>query len=48
MTSEGEVNVAVAPVMLPCHDVLDVKREEIVMLMDATIFTAVVRSVLHA
>jgi hypothetical protein len=48
MTGEGEIKVVVAPMMLPRHDVLDVKRDEIVTLMDATIFTAVSRSVAHA
>jgi hypothetical protein len=48
MTDEGEIKVVVAPMMLPGHDVLDVKRDEMVTLMDATIFTAVSRSVAHA
>ncbi len=48
MTGEGEVKVVVAPMMLPRHDVLDMKHDEIVTLMDATIFTAVSCSVAHA
>jgi hypothetical protein len=48
MTSEGEVRFVVAPVMLLRHNVLDVKRDEIVTLMDVTILAAVLRSVAHA
>ena len=48
MTGEGEVRFVVAPVMLLRHDVLDVKCEEIVTLMDPTILAVVSRPVVHA
>ena len=48
MTGEGEVRLVVAPVMLLRHDVLDVKCDDIVLLMDTTILAAVSRTVAHA
>jgi hypothetical protein len=48
MTGEGEVRFVVAPMMVPRHDVFDVKCDEIVTLMDTTILTAVSRSVAQA
>jgi len=48
MTGEREVRLVVAPVMLLCYDVLDVKCDDIVLLMDATILAAVSRTVAHA
>ena len=48
MTGECEVRLVVTPVMLLRHDVLDVKGDDIVLLMDATILAAVFRTVAHA
>jgi hypothetical protein len=48
MTGEREVRLVVTPVMLLRHDVLDVKCDEIVLLMDTTILAAVSRTVAHA
>ena len=48
MTGERLVRLVVTPVMLLRHDVLDVKGDEIVLLMDATILAAVSRTVAHA
>jgi hypothetical protein len=48
MTGEGEVRLVVTPAMLLRHDVLDVKCDDIVLLMDTTILAAVSRTVAHA
>jgi hypothetical protein len=48
MTGEGEVRLVVTPVMLLRHDVLDVKCDDIVLLMDTTILAAVARTLAHA
>ena len=48
MAGEGEVRFVVAPVMLLRHDVLHVKCDEIMTLMDATILAVVPRSIVHA
>jgi hypothetical protein len=48
MTGERQVRLVVTPVMLLRHDVLDVKGDEIVSLMDPTILAAVSRTVAHA
>ena len=48
MTGEREVRLVVAPVMLLRHDVLDVKGDEIVLLMDPTILATVSRTVAYA
>jgi hypothetical protein len=48
MTGEGEVRLVVIPVMLLRHDVLDVKCDDIMLLMDTTILAAVSRTVAHA
>ena len=38
MTGEREVRLVVTPVMLLRHDVFDMKGDDIVLLMDTTIF----------
>ena len=48
MTGEREVGLVVTPMMLLRHDVLDMKCDDIVLLMDATIFAAVSRAVAYA
>src|SRR5438093_13590936 len=48
MTGEREVRLVVTPVMLLRHDVLDMKGDDIVLLMDATILAAVSRAVAYA
>jgi hypothetical protein len=48
MTGERQIRLVVTPVMLLRHDVLDVKGDDIVLLMDATILAAVSRTVTHA
>jgi hypothetical protein len=48
MTGEGEVRLVVTPVMLLRHDALNVKCDDIVLLMDTTILAAVARAVAHA
>jgi hypothetical protein len=47
MTGQRQVRLVATPVMLLCHDVLDVKGDDIVLLMDATILAAVSRTVAH-
>ena len=48
MTGQRQVRLVTTPVMLLRHDVLDVKGDDIVLLMDATILAAVFRTVAHA
>ena len=48
MTGEREVRCVVTPVMLLRHAVLDVKGDDIVLLLDPTILAAVSRPVAHA
>ena len=48
MTGEREVRLVVTPVMLLRHDVLDVKCDDIVLLLDATILATVSRTVAYA
>ncbi len=48
MTGQREVRFFVAPMMLLRHDVLDVKCDDIVLLMDATILAAISRAVAYA
>jgi hypothetical protein len=48
MTGQRQVHLVATPVMLLRHDVLDVKGDDIVLLMDATILAAVSRTVAHA
>jgi hypothetical protein len=48
MTGEREVRLVVTPVMLLRHNVFDVKDDDIVPLMDATILAAVSRTVAYA
>ncbi len=48
MTGEREVRFVVTPVMLLHHDVLDMKCDDIVLLMDATILATVSRTVAYA
>ena len=48
MTGQRQVRLVTTPVMLLRHDVLDVKCDAIVLLMDATILAAVFRTVAHA
>jgi hypothetical protein len=43
MASQREVRGLIASVMLVGHNVFDMKRDDIVVLMDAAIFTAVYR-----
>jgi hypothetical protein len=45
MTGEREVRLVVAPMMLLRHDMLDVKWNDIELLMDATILATVSRAV---
>src|SRR5215470_10304147 len=45
MTGQRQVRLVATPVMLLRHDVLDVKGDDIVLLMDTTIQTAVFRTV---
>jgi hypothetical protein len=47
MAGEREIGHIVAAMMLPRDDVLDMKRNEIVTLMDVAIFAAVPRSAAH-
>jgi hypothetical protein len=48
MTGKREVRFVVAPMMLLRHDMLDVKCDDIVPLMDATILAAISRAVAYA
>jgi hypothetical protein len=48
MASEREVRLVITPVMLLRHNVLDVKCDDIVLLMDATILATVSRTVAYA
>jgi len=48
MTGEREVRLVVTPVMLLRHNVLDVKYNDIVLLMNTTILAAVSRTVAYA
>jgi hypothetical protein len=47
MTGQRQVRLVTTPVMLLRHDVLDVKGDDIVLLMDATILAAVSCTVAH-
>jgi hypothetical protein len=47
MTGQRQVRLVATPVMLLRHDVLDVKGDDIVLLMDATILAAVSCTVVH-
>jgi hypothetical protein len=47
MTGKRQVRFVVTPVMLLRHDVLDVKCDDIVLLMDATILAAISRAVAY-
>ena len=47
MTGEREVGLIVTPVMLLRHDMLDMKGDDIVLLVDATILAAVSRTVAY-
>jgi hypothetical protein len=47
MTGEGEVRVVIASVVLPGNNVLNVKRDSVVTLMNAAIFATVSRSIAH-
>jgi hypothetical protein len=48
MTGQRQVRLVVTPVMLLRHDVLDVKGDDIVLLMDATILATIFRTIAHA
>ena len=48
MTGQRQVRLVVTPVVLLRHDVLDVKGDDIVLLMDATILATIFRTVAHA
>jgi hypothetical protein len=48
MTGERQVAVRITPPMLPRDNMLDVKRDEIMLLVDLTIFAAVPRTSAHA
>jgi hypothetical protein len=48
MTGKRQVRFVITPVMLLRHDVLDVKCDDIVLLMDATILAAISRAVAYA
>ena len=48
MTGQRQVRLVATPVMLLRHDVLDMKGDDIVLLMDVTILAAVFRTVSHA
>jgi hypothetical protein len=48
MASECEVRLVITSVMLLCHDVLDMKCDNIVLLMDATILATISRTVAYA
>jgi hypothetical protein len=48
MASERQVRLVITPVMLLRHNVLDMKCDNIVLLMDATIFATISRTVAYA
>ena len=48
MTGQRQVRLVVTPMMLLRYDMLDVKGDEIVLLMDATILAAIFRTIAHA
>jgi hypothetical protein len=48
MASECQVRLVITPVMLLRHNVLDVKCDNIVLLMDATILATISRPVAYA